>query len=120
MSKVRIDRINEEIAKAIADILPTLKDPRIVSAGMISVTHVDTAGDLSLSKIYLSVYPTDGGVPDKKEIAAGLKSSSGFIRRELAARVRLRLSPELHFILDDSIAHGSKILDLIEKVNSES
>ena len=99
MSKVRIDRINEEIAKAIAEILPTVKDPRIASAGMISVTHVDTTGDLSLSKIYLSVFPTDGQVPDRREIAAGLKSSAGFIRRELAMRVRLRLSPELHFIL---------------------
>ena len=120
MSKVRIDRINEEIAKAVSEILPTVKDPRIASAGMISVTHVDTSGDLSLSKIYLSVFPTEGRTPDRKEIAAGLKSSTGYIRRELSLRVRLRLSPELHFILDDSIAHGAKILDLIEKANAES
>ena len=120
MPKIRIDRVNEEIAKAISDILPTVKDPRIAEAGMISVTHVDTSGDFSLSKIYISIFPTNGQAVNPKEIRAGLKSSTGYIRRELAARVRLRISPELQFILDDSIAHGAKILEMIEQVNADT
>ena len=120
MPKIRIDRVNEEIAKAISDILPTVKDPRIAEAGMISVTHVDTSGDFSLSKIYISIFPTNGQAVNPKEIRAGLKSSTGYIRRELAARVRLRISPELQFILDDSVAHGAKILEMIEQVNADT
>ncbi len=119
MSKIRIDRINEEISHAVSEILPTVKDPRVQGAGMISVTHVDTAGDLSLSKIYLSVFPLAGKEVNPKELTQGLKSCSGYIRKELALRVKLRLSPELVFILDDSLDRGAKVINLINQTMKE-
>jgi len=114
MSKIRTDRINEEIEHAIAEIIPSVKDPRIRDAGMISVTHADTAGDLSVSKIYLSVFSTSGDM-NKKEFMQGLKSCTGFIRKELGIRVKLRVIPELTFILDDSLDRGAHVIDLIQK-----
>lgn len=119
MSKVRIDRINEEISHAISEILPTVKDPRVQDAGMISVTHVDTAGDLSVSKIYISVFPLAGKEVNTKELKAGLKSCSGYIRKELSLRVKLRLSPEPVFILDDSLDRGAKVINLINHTMKE-
>ena len=119
MSKVRIDRINEEISHAVSEILPTVKDPRVQDAGMISITHVDTAGDLSVSKIYISVFPLAGKEVNARELKAGLKSCSGYIRKELSLRVKLRLSPEPVFILDDSLDRGAKVINLINHTMKE-
>lgn len=113
MAKNRIDRINEEILHALPAILRTVKDPRVQNAGMISVTHVDTAGDLSQCKVYLSVF-APGVELNKKEFTQGLKSCSGYIRKELAAQVKLRVAPEILFILDDSLDRGAKIIQLIQ------
>ena len=107
MSTHRTQRINEEVLRAVADILPTVKDPRV--SGMISVLRVDVTNDLKHAKIYLSMLEKQ----DKKEVLRGLISSTGYIRRELGQRVQLRQLPELNFILDDSIAEGNRILDIM-------
>jgi len=114
MSKIRTDRINEEIEHAIAEIIRDVKDPRVRNAGMISVTHADTAGDLSVSKVYLSCF-APGKEINKKELIQGLKSCTGFIRKELGMKVKLRVIPELTFILDDSLDRGARVIDLIQK-----
>ena len=91
-------------------LLREIKDPR-VQQGMISITAVDTTGDLKYCKIYLSVL----GLKSEKEMLKGLRSASGWLRRELGSRLRLRNVPELVFTLDKSIEHGAHINDMFEK-----
>ena len=104
-------RVNEEIARELGDILRTVKDPRVSSA-FISIVNVDTTPDLKYCKIRFSVY--NGNT---SETSKGLKSAAGYIRKELAARLNLRLTPELTFIPDTSIEHGAHISALIESLN---
>ena len=111
MAKHRQGRINDEMQKEIAEILREVKDPR-VSGAFISITGVEATPDLKFAKVYYSVL-----TGDKKEIYKGLKSSAGFIRGQLARRINLRMTPELSFFEDNSIADGahiSKILSGIE------
>ena len=113
MASNRIGRINEEIQKELANQIRTLKDPRVSGTGMVSITRVDTTGDLRYSRIYISVLNKD----QEKDVMKGLKSASGFLRRELGAALRLRYTPELQFVADDSIQYGAHILGLINDAN---
>ncbi len=106
----RIDRINEEMRAELARLLPSLKDPRL-SGGLVSITRVDAAADLSKATVYFSVL---GG--DRKETARGFRSASGFIRRELAHRLQLRNTPELFFKYDESIERGTHLLELMRSI----
>ena len=108
MPSNRIGRINEEIQRELADQLRHLKDPR-VSSGMVSVTRVDTTGDLRYARVYVSALNKN----QEKEILKGLKSASGFLRRELGRALQLRYTPELQFIADDSIQYGAHILQVL-------
>ena len=108
MPSNRIGRINEEIQRELADQLRRLKDPR-VSSGMVSIIRVDTTGDLRYARVYVSAL--DKG--REKEVLKGLKSASGFLRRELGRALQLRYTPELQFIADDSIQHGAHILEVL-------
>ena len=113
MASNRIGRINEEIQKELSALFRTLKDPRVSATGMVSITRVDTTGDLRYSRIYISVLNKD----QEKDVLKGLKSASGFLRRELGAALRLRYTPELQFVADDSIQYGAHILGLINDAN---
>ena len=108
MPSNRIGRINEEIQRELADQLRHLKDPR-VSSGMVSVTRVDTTGDLRYARVYVSALDKSR----EKEVLKGLKSASGFLRRELGRALQLRYTPELQFIPDDSIQYGAHILQVL-------
>lgn len=109
----RIIRINDEILKEIAIIIRAeIKDPRLTA--MTSVVTVDTTNDLKYCKVFISVL---GDEKQKKDSLDALKSSAGFIRKQVASRINLRNTPELKFILDDSLEHGMKIAKLIEDVN---
>ena len=103
MSK-SILRINEDIQRELSALLRDIKDPR-VQQGMISVTGVDTTSDLRHAKVYLSVFD----MHSEKEFRKGLKSASGYLRRELGHSLDLRYTPELQFELDNSIERGSRI-----------
>ena len=83
---------------------------------MISVTRVETTGDLKYSKIWLSVY----GLKDEKEFKKGLKSVAPWMRRELGNRMKLRNTPQLVFEIDHSIEYGAHINDLINQLSTES
>jgi ribosome-binding factor A len=107
MSSNRIGRINEEIQRELAALIPNVKDPRV--SGMISVTAVDTTPDLRYAKIYISVLDKS----DCAQVLKGLKSASGYLRRELGRALQLRYTPELTFVQDDSIDKGAHILDLL-------
>ena len=107
MASNRIGRINEEIQRELAALIPTVKDPRVT--GMISVTAVDTTPDLKYAKIYISVL--DKG--DCAQVLKGLKSAAGYLRRELGRTLNLRSTPELTFVRDDSIDKGAHILEML-------
>ena len=107
MASNRIGRINEEIQRELASLIPNVKDPRV--SGLISVTAVDTTPDLRYAKIYISVLDKS----DCAQVLKGLKSASGYLRRELAKRMTLRYTPELIFTPDDSIDQGSRIIGIL-------
>ena len=112
MASNRIGRINDEIQRELSSLMRSLKDPRLQS-GLLTITHVDTTPDLRYSRIYISVLNKD----QEKDVLKGLKSASGFLRRELGAALRLRYTPELQFVADDSIQYGAHILGLINDAN---
>ena len=107
MPSNRIGRINEEIQRELAALIPTVKDPRVT--GMISVTAVDTTADLKYAKIYVSVLDKS----QEAQVLKGLKSAGGYLRRELSRALDLRNTPELTFIPDDSIDKGAHILAML-------
>ena len=111
MASNRIGRINEEIQRELASLIPNLKDPRV--SGLISVTAVDTTPDLRYAKIYISVLDKS----DCAQVLKGLKSASGYLRRELGRALQLRYTPELTFVRDDSIDQGAHILDMLRNPN---
>ena len=110
MASNRIGRINEEIQRELAALFRTVKDPRV--HGLVSITHVETTPDLRYAKVYVSVLDKS----DVKEVIKGLKSAGGYLRRELGRALSLRYTPELQFFLDESIAHGAHILDMLSHV----
>ena len=112
MASNRIARINEEIQRQISADIRRLKDPRVSGSGMVSVTRVDTTGDLRYAKIYVSVLDKS----QEKDVLKGLKSAGGFLRRELGSALGLRYTPELIFEGDDSIAYGAHILEVMHDV----
>jgi len=112
MASNKLQRINEDIQLALSELLRSVKDPR-VQQGMISVTGVETTGDLKYCKVYLSVL----GLKSEKEFMKGLKSASGWLRRELGMKVKLRNVPELVFALDKSIEYGAHINKIISELD---
>ena len=111
MASNRIGRINEEIQRELAELLRELKDPRVHKT-MVSITHVETTPDLRYAKVYVSMLDKDC----VKETLAGLKSSGGYLRRELGRSLQLRYTPELQWQPDDSITQGAHILELLSKL----
>ena len=110
-NSTRIGRINDDIQLALSSLLRLVKDPR-VQQGMISVTRVETTGDLRYAKVWLSVL----GELNEKEFRRGLKSCAPWLRRELGSSLSLRYTPELVFEIDHSIEYGAKISRMIEEI----
>lgn len=108
----RIGRTNDDIQRVLSEKLRQIKDPR-VQQGMISITRVETTGDLRYAKIWLSVL----GELDEKQFFKGLKSLSGWLRYELGQSLTLRYTPELVFELDHSIKYGAHISGIIETLD---
>ena len=111
MASNRIGRINEEIQKELSSLLRTVKDPRVQDT-MISITHVVATPDLRYAKVYASFLQEDKALDAMK----GLKSASGYLRRELGSALNLRHTPQLTWALDDSITYGAKMLGLINSL----
>ena len=108
MASNKLQRINEDIQFALSSLIREVKDPR-VQQGMISITAVDTTGDMKFCKVYISVL----GLQSEKELLKGLKSAAPWLRRELGSRVKLRNVPELIFQLDKSIEYGAHINSIL-------
>ncbi|HIR28566.1 MAG TPA: 30S ribosome-binding factor RbfA [Candidatus Choladousia intestinigallinarum] len=113
-NSIKNTRINGEVQKELSRIIQTeIKDPRI--APMTSVVAVEVAPDLKSCKAYISVL---GNAQECQDTLAGLRSAEGYIRRQLAHTVNLRNTPEIRFILDQSIAYGVNMSKLIDDVVS--
>ncbi len=107
MPSNRMGRINEELQRELAALIPTVKDPRVT--GMISVTRVDCTADLKQAKVYISVLDKS----QSKEVLKGLRSAAGYLRREVGHNLSLRGTPELIFLEDNSIDKGAHVLELL-------
>ena len=112
MASNKLARTNDDIQFVLSKLINEVKDPR-VQQGMISVTRVETTGDLRCSKVWLSVM----GMRDEKEFKKGLKSASGWLRRELGNSMNLRYTPELVFEVDHSIEYGAHINEVINSLD---
>ena len=114
-NSVKNTRINGEVLKELSNIIRSeIKDPRINP--MTSVVSVEVAPDLKTCKAYISVL---GDEQSQKDTITGLKSAEGYIRRELARTVNLRNTPEIKFILDQSIEYGINMSKLIDEVTQK-
>ena len=112
---IKNNRVSGEVRRELSSIISNdVKDPRIT--GLVSVTSVYVAPDLKTCKAYISMM---GDEQAKSDCRAALKSASGFIRRELAHSVNLRLTPEITYILDESIEYGVEMSRRIDEVMKE-
>ncbi len=114
-NSIKNTRINMEVQRELSEIIRSgIKDPRIHP--MTSVVSVEVTPDLKYCKAYISVL---GDEEAGKSTIAGLKSAEGYVRRELARRINLRNTPELKFILDQSIEYGVNMSKLIDEVTKD-
>ena len=114
MPKYRRARINDEVARVLADALRDVKDHRIRDR-IITITSCDVSGDLRFAKVYFSVYGADHETI--KEIKKGLYSAQGFLRHALAEEINLRITPELTFEYDNAMERGAHISELLKKAS---
>lgn len=112
----RTDRIEEEIKKIVSKLIDQdLKDPRLES-GLISVTKVEVTKDLKYCKIFVSML----GVKDQDSAMEALKSSAGYVRREIGNNVRMHSTPEVKFEFDNSMEYGAHIQNIINELGIKS
>lgn len=106
-------RVNAEVQHELSNIIRNhIKDPRIST--MTSVVAVEVSPDLKYARAYISVL---GSVQEKKDTLQGLKSAEGFIRKKLAETINLRNTPQISFVMDESIEYGVNMSKLIDEVN---
>ena len=114
-NSIKNTRINGEVLKELSNIIRgEIKDPRIDP--LTSVVAVEVAPDLKTCRAYISVL---GDEESQKNTLAGLKSAEGYIRSRLAKSINLRNTPEIRFVLDQSIEYGVNMSKLIDEVNAE-
>ena len=112
---VRVRRVAEQIRGELSQILrDEVRDPRL---GMVTVTRVKLAPDLGAATIFYSPLGEEPYYARQQELASVMQQVAGFVRRALSRRVKLRHTPELRFVLDDSIAAGSQTLELIRDLD---
>ncbi|MBQ3884598.1 MAG: 30S ribosome-binding factor RbfA [Ruminococcus sp.] len=113
MPNFKNSRMAEDIKREMTAILRELKDPRIDK--MLTIVRADLSGDMSNCKIYVSSFE---GMERTVESVKGLKNASGFVRRELFHRLKMRKSPELTFVADNSIERSAEISRKLNDLNS--
>ena len=113
-SQSRQERVAEAIQHEVGQMLIRgLKDPRI---GLVTVTGAKVSPDLREAWVYYAVH---GDARVRQDTAVGLEAAKGFIRREIGKAVRLRSTPELHFVVDESIDRGERIEQLLKQVHEQ-
>ena len=116
MASNKLQRTNDDIQFVLSNLLRQVKDPRVNQGSLISITRVDTTGDLRYCKVYVSSLE---GMESTRQSVKGLTSAQGYIRRELGMRLHTRKTPELRFIADDSIEISAKISKRLEEIIPE-
>lgn len=111
MERQRVARVAEQVRAETADILRGMKDPRM---GFASVVRAEMSPDLRYAKVYVSVL---GPEAEREETMAVLERAKGHVRSELGRRIRLYHTPELRFIMDDSLAHGDRIARILRDLD---
>lgn len=112
-NSVKNTRVNGEVMRVLAEVIRSeIKNPRINP--MTSVVAVEVAPDLKTCKAWISVL---GNEESQKDTLAGLKSAEGYIRNQLARKINLRNTPEIRFIIDQSIEYGVNMSRMIDEVN---
>ena len=114
MANYKNSRMAEDIKRELTAILREIKDPRVDK--LLTIVRADLSGDMSTCKVYVSSL---GGIEMTKESVQGLKSAAGFIRRELGNRMKLRHTPEIKFIADNSIEHSADISKILNRLEAE-
>ena len=114
MPSFKLGRASADIQRELADLLREVKDPRV--SKLLSIIKLDLSGDMSYATVYVSAIE---GYDKTVESVKGLKSAAGYLRRELGARLKLRKTPELRFIADDSIEHSAKIAKIIDSFGED-
>ncbi len=106
----RKDRVSEQIRRELAELIrKELKDPRV---GMISITDVEVTADYAHAKVFFSTLAGSENLP---EVMTGLQKASGFLRRELGKRISIHMTPQLHFVFDQSLERGADLSKLIQE-----
>ena len=112
----RTDRVNELLKKEFSELVTRhLKDPRL--GGLVTITEIDCAPDLSHARVYVSVMAAR---EEQARVLEGLESALGFIRHQLRTRLAIRRIPQFRLILDSSLEQGNDLLTLMDQVASES
>ena len=115
-NSIKNTRINAEVQRELSEIIRTeVKDPRLAAA-MVSVVSVEVTPDLKYCKAYISVL---GDEKSQQDTIKGLKSAEGYIRTMLAKSINLRNTPQITFILDQSIEYGVKMSKMIDDVTKD-
>lgn len=115
MPGARMRRVNEALREVLsAHLAEGLKDPRI---GFVTVTGVDTSPDLRSARVYVSVLGSDA---ERADALAGLRSSRGFLQAQIAAEVRLKRTPTLEFVYDDTAERAARLTELIDEAAPEA
>jgi len=114
MAGYKIGRITSDIKLALSELMREVKDPRV--SKLLSIVKVDLSGDLSYATVYVSAIE---GFEATVSSVKALKGASGFLRRELGGRLKLRKVPELRFVADDSINISANISKIIDSFKEE-
>ena len=115
MAGFKINRITSDVRVCLSELLREVKDPRV--SKLLSIVKVDVTGDLSYATVYVSAIE---GYEATVASVKALKGASGYLRRELGARLKLRKVPELRFVADDSIEQSANISRIIENFKEEN
>lgn len=116
MSQYKSNRNAEDVKREITAIIRELKDPRVMDK-MLTVVRIDMADDLSFAKVYVSAFE---GLDTAKTACKGLVSATGLIKKELSKRLKIRKSPDLKFIADDSVKQANELWANFEKANKRT
>lgn len=114
MAGYRRDRVNDQMTREMSEIVRLVKDPR-VSGSFVSITASNVTPDYKFAKIYFSVMNKE----EANEVRKGLESAAGFIRKQVAERMNLRITPEFTFVYDDSLDYGAGMEKLFKKIADE-
>jgi ribosome-binding factor A len=110
----RLLKVNEALREILSNVIAEgLKDPRI---GFVTVTSVEASSDLRYAKVFVSVL---GGPKEREETLAGLRSSHGYLQERVSEAVRLKRTPQLQFVYDESVDRGMRIQELLQRYEGE-